>query len=118
MKAKSILNQYQIKLLNLIKKDKYISSHFYLAGGTTLAEYYLHHRLSDDLDFFTSDTEIDIRYIENFLENHKNTLGLQSRQRIKMFDRNMINLTYRDGFALKTEFTIYYKPLYPLEQID
>lgn len=26
---------------------------FYLTGGTALAEYYLHHRYSDDLDFFT-----------------------------------------------------------------
>lgn len=27
--------------------------HFYLTGGTALAEYYLGHRLSYDLDFFT-----------------------------------------------------------------
>lgn len=26
---------------------------FYLTGGTALAEFYLHHRYSDDLDFFT-----------------------------------------------------------------
>ncbi|MGH9194310.1 MAG: nucleotidyl transferase AbiEii/AbiGii toxin family protein, partial [Acidimicrobiia bacterium] len=26
---------------------------FYLSGGTALAAYYLHHRFSDDLDFFT-----------------------------------------------------------------
>lgn len=29
--------------------------HFYLAGGTALAEYYLGHRLSFDLDFFTAE---------------------------------------------------------------
>lgn len=28
---------------------------FYLLGGTALAKYYLHHRLSEDLDFFTQD---------------------------------------------------------------
>ncbi len=28
---------------------------FYLSGGTALAGYYLHHRRSDDLDFFTRD---------------------------------------------------------------
>jgi len=28
---------------------------FYLAGGTALAEYYLGHRLSFDLDFFTAE---------------------------------------------------------------
>lgn len=118
MRHKSILNKYQIALLNLVKKDKYIAQHFYLAGGTTLAEYYLHHRLSDDLDFFTSDDDIDIDHIERFFENNKEILDLQSRQRIKKYDRNMINLIYRDGFELKTEFTKYHTPLYPLERQD
>lgn len=30
-------------------------SHFYLTGGTALAEFYLQHRISFDLDFFTSE---------------------------------------------------------------
>jgi predicted nucleotidyltransferase component of viral defense system len=118
MKPKSILNNYQIDLLDLIKKDNYISTHFYLAGGTTLSEYYLQHRLSDDLDFFTSDKDIDITYIEIFFEDNKEKLHLKSRQRIKKYDRNMINLIYTDGFELKTEFTKYYKPLYPLQIQD
>lgn len=33
--------------------------HFYLTGGTALAAFYLHHRYSDDLDFFTHSVEID-----------------------------------------------------------
>lgn len=32
--------------------------HFYLTGGTALAEYYLGHRLSFDLDFFTSQEQL------------------------------------------------------------
>lgn len=39
---------------------------FYLTGGTALAEYYLRHRYSDDLDFFTrkqSSLEEDFQYI-------------------------------------------------------
>ena len=115
MKPKSILNKHQIALLKEIKNDDYLSSHFYLAWGTTLAEYYLHHRLSDDLDFFTKDTEIDVSYIEKFFENKKEVLWIKSWQRIKKYDRNMIHLIYNDGFELKTEFTIYFQPLYPLE---
>lgn len=30
-------------------------THFYLTGGTALAEFYLGHRLSFDLDFFTAE---------------------------------------------------------------
>jgi len=33
------------------------STEFYLSGGTALAGYYLHHRFSDDLDFFTRDAD-------------------------------------------------------------
>ena len=35
---------------------------FYLAGGTALAEYYLGHRLSFDLDFFTAEAPLILRY--------------------------------------------------------
>ena len=34
------------------------SGHFYLTGGTALAEFYLRHRKSADLDFFTSEEEL------------------------------------------------------------
>jgi len=35
---------------------------FYLAGGTALAEYYLGHRLSFDLDFFTGEASLVLPY--------------------------------------------------------
>src|SRR5258708_3524390 len=35
---------------------------FYLTGGTALAAFHLHHRLSYDLDFFTSETGIIIPF--------------------------------------------------------
>ena len=35
---------------------------FYLAGGTALAEYYLGHRLSFDLDFFTAEASLILPY--------------------------------------------------------
>ena len=33
-----------------------IEKNFYLTGGTALSVFYLHHRLSDDLDLFTKDS--------------------------------------------------------------
>lgn len=33
--------------------SKIITSNFYLTGGTALSEFYLHHRISEDLDFFS-----------------------------------------------------------------
>ena len=48
----SILSEFQKETLSLFKKTPLAKS-YYLAGGTALAEYYLHHRKSEDLDFFT-----------------------------------------------------------------
>ncbi len=54
--GKSILTPDQKRLLEYISKDPKITDKFYLTGGTALAEFYLQHRLSEDLDFF-SETE-------------------------------------------------------------
>jgi len=56
--GKSILTPDQKRLLEYISKDPKITDKFYLTGGTALAEFYLQHRLSEDLDFF-SETEFD-----------------------------------------------------------
>lgn len=49
-----ILTPFQRQLLRTIG-DTGIASRFYLTGGTALAAFFLQHRLSEDLDFFTSD---------------------------------------------------------------
>ena len=48
----SILSEQQKRLLELLGGEKIVANSFYFTGGTVLAEYYLHHRLSEDLDFF------------------------------------------------------------------
>ncbi|MBX3045284.1 MAG: nucleotidyl transferase AbiEii/AbiGii toxin family protein [Candidatus Kapabacteria bacterium] len=53
-----------------------LSNEFYLTGGTALSRYYLNHRYSDDLDFFTNRDE-DFRqnsdaFINLILKNFKN----------------------------------------------
>lgn len=51
----SILSHVQRAFLESFFSPGPISSHFYLSGGSALAEYYLQHRYSDDLDLFTRD---------------------------------------------------------------
>jgi hypothetical protein len=41
---------------------------FFLTGGTALSVFYLHHRLSDDLDFFTTET-VDLGQIGSWAKN-------------------------------------------------
>lgn len=61
---KTILSDFQFKALDLFKKSSLAKS-FYLAGGTALAEFYLHHRKSEDLDFFTQE-ELDLNRLKRF----------------------------------------------------
>ncbi len=49
-----ILTPFQQQLLKRVGQSP-IASNFYLTGGTALAAFLLHHRLSEDLDFFTAD---------------------------------------------------------------
>ena len=50
-----------------------VGSRFFLTGGTALAAFYLHHRLSEDVDLFTTDDDAlllarrEIRVIANSL---------------------------------------------------
>lgn len=49
----TILTADQQYVLDKVSKENVIIEQFYFTGGTALAEYYLQHRLSDDIDLFT-----------------------------------------------------------------
>lgn len=49
----TIISEEQKIILDEIGKNKFLCSNFYLSGGTALSEFYLRHRLSEDLDFFS-----------------------------------------------------------------
>ena len=54
LKGKGLLSAGQRRFLRLFSKTP-DSTHFYLTGGTALAEFYLGHRYSFDLDLFTGE---------------------------------------------------------------
>ena len=49
---------------------------FYLSGGTALSAFYLRHRYSDDLDFFTRDPE-NLRAADRYIREGAAAAGLQ-----------------------------------------
>lgn len=59
---------------------------FYLTGGTALAGFYLQHRLSRDLDLFTTEEEA-IGYMGDRLKNNLEAKGIQAKtiRRLKSF---------------------------------
>jgi len=74
--GKTILTKKQQQLLQLFFTESYIEQQFYLSGGTALAEYYLHHRLSEDLDFF-SYHEVDTKRIQTIFKKIKQKMPFQ-----------------------------------------
>jgi predicted nucleotidyltransferase component of viral defense system len=85
---------------------------FYLSGGTCLSEYYLQHRLSEDLDFFC-ESEFESTDVTTWIAGSKLHLGFNSFEYQQSFNRNLYFLSYIDGYTLKVEFTYY-----PFRQIE
>src|SRR3989344_1455608 len=112
MLKKSVLSQSQKDILAIISRDKTICSNFYLTGGTALAEFYLHHRLSEDLDFF-SENEFEPQNVSVFLEKIKKEAKIKKVEFQQSFNRNLFFLDLTNGDKIKTEFTYF-----PFERIE
>lgn len=66
--GKTILTPNQQLLLDKLADNNVLTRDYYLTGGTALSEFYLHHRLSEDLDFFT-EKDIDETAIAVWVRN-------------------------------------------------
>ena len=106
MLKKSVLSKSQKDILAIISRDKTICSNFYLTGGTALAEFYLHHRLSEDLDFF-SENEFEPQNVSVFLEKIKKEAKIKKVEFQQSFNRNLFFLDLTNGDKIKTEFTYF-----------
>jgi len=54
----SFFTNEQKAIFDQVKQSDFLKSNFYFTGGPALSEFYLQHRYSDDLDFF-SENKID-----------------------------------------------------------
>jgi predicted nucleotidyltransferase component of viral defense system len=89
-----ILNKTQKAVLDIFSKSN-LSKKFYFTGGTALAFFYLKHRRSDDLDFFTEE-DFGLKDIEDFINELKKKLGLRSINVKKLNGRYEIIIQNRD----------------------
>ena len=102
----SILTPAQKKVLELLGNHTILARQFYLSGGTALAEFYLKHRYSDDLDFFTDEKDFPQLEIEQFARDVQITLGAASFEYRRLYDRRMFFFALGQE-ELKIEFTFY-----------
>lgn len=101
----SILSQKQKEILALIGQESSLCELFYLSGGTALAEFYLHHRFSEDLDFF-SEKEFDPQSVLVFFKKNKKKINFQKIDFKSSFNRNLFFLHFEKE-VIKMEFTFF-----------
>ena len=66
MEEKTFLTPVQRRFLELVIKEPYLLRRYYWTGGTVLAEFYLHHRESFDIDLF-SEREVYLPSVSKFV---------------------------------------------------
>ncbi len=111
--GQTVLTKDQKKVLTEFSSNTELRNIFYLAGGTALAEYYLHHRYSDDLDFFTQRKDFPQTLVEVFIQHIKKILGYTTIEYQRLYDRRIFFLK-KDKDELKIEFTQYpFMPINP-----
>ena len=101
---KKILTEKQELLISHLPEE--IQTNFYLTGGTALSAFYLGHRLSEDMDFFT-DTEEKMAPIEFLTGIIRSLPSLDHLHFERLFDRRIFVATFKDNQILKVEFTCY-----------
>ncbi len=101
----TILTPLQQQFLKLFREDDKLAEKFYLSGGTALSEFHLHHRLSEDLDFFT-DKAVDFNHVTKFINQVSSKLKAKKVEYNKIFDRRLFFLKFPKE-TLKVEFTEY-----------
>ena len=81
-----------------------LAHQFYWTGGTALAYHYLQHRLSDDLDFFSSEP-FTYEPLYEWSDMYRKKAGFADFQTRKIFDRH--EFLFKNGGELKIEFVYY-----------
>lgn len=103
--AKSILTQFQRKVLGILSIDPFITKHFYLTGGTALSEFYLHHRLSEDLDFFSEEefSQLQVQALIKQVTAKLKLTGIEYRNQLGLH----IFFLHKGKDILKIDFNYY-----------
>lgn len=107
MAEKEILTLHQKQFLEFATKQDYIFKNFYLSGGTALAAFYLHHRLSEDLDFFKEKEEVRLEVISRLLGKFEKENRVTKIEQRSIFGIHNFFLHFPDKEVLKVDFSYY-----------
>lgn len=102
------LTPRQKQFLDVAVNSPYILKTFYLSGGTALSSWYLHHRESDDLDFFAN-TVFEYDPIKKWFRQFQEKIGFKHASFDEDYGFLTVNLRYPDDTFLKIDFSHYTK---------
>lgn len=102
----TILTPSQHHFLRHVQTEEEILTWYYLTGGTALSEFYLHHRLSEDIDLFTV-SQVNDRKIDEFLKKISPKLGITSMKKDQISGLFTYKLFFPNGETLKVDFNEY-----------
>lgn len=105
--GKTILTSQQFNFLECIRNEKQITKRFYLTGGTALAEFYLKHRLSEDIDLFSEEQEVDQKQVEAFLRKISPQLKVVKIKKSQFLGLVSYKLVFKERQELKVDFNFY-----------
>lgn len=113
----TVITPKQQLLLDEFKKDSYLRDHFYFSGGTALSLYYLQHRKSVDLDFFSEekfDPQEVLRIVTSWAEKHSGTV-----EYVPIEQTHVFNFTFPNKQTVKVDFSLYpYKRVEESKVVD
>lgn len=99
------LNKLQQVIFNEFSKNKSLHERFYFTGGSALSVFYLGHRVSEDMDFF-SEEDFDNELVFAFVKDVAQKLGLEERFTQKEKTR-IFELVRKNKNIIKIDFAHY-----------
>lgn len=93
--------------MECVSAEEQIIENFYFTGGTALSEFYLKHRLSEDIDLFSEYKEVDPKVTEAFLRRVSKRLGIKEVKPSQFLGLVSYLLVFEDGETLKVDFNYY-----------
>lgn len=103
---KDILTKEQDRFLEIVAEQKFLRERFYFTGGTPLATFYLHHRLSEDIDLF-SEEEIRAPALRVFMKKAQKLLGAHSVDYTNFLGLHSFQVFFSTTNILKVDFNYY-----------
>ena len=105
------ITKEQKNILDEIGASSFLFSTFYLTGGTALSAFYLKHRYSDDLDFFST-KKFDNQVIFTLIEEWRRKYNFTFESHFVEVVYNFV-LVFKGARTLKLDFAYY-----PYKQIE